>query len=355
MDGLTLNARQDKFAPEPDGAAQRRQATERPQAGALLGPVGDAVHAHFGTRVADVLLQENSEKYHDADNPLAADDRLREVFHLMRRLNEEALELPDLGRLDGRGASFSQAMGQSLDAIAARSAGRPLQYVELGPEPAKTCAILRGLMARGVEIASYTAVDINPASVREMHGPLQAILPEERIHHRVTSFADYRVAPQRIDGAQVLLTMLGFQEGNDDPAVMSDWLARMSGPGDLMLSEAQLLVPGKDHLITDFYHHKLMRRFSQVAFERIFGTTPSEFEALLLPVRLSDGHHAAAMILGERFRGADGHQRFLVTNFCTKFTEPDYERYRELDGQFKVVDAQYSGDRSLVFQLSERR
>jgi hypothetical protein len=352
MDGSTRDALTTETTAGPAVTARARRA--RPRAGTLLGPVGDAVHAHFGARVADVLLQENSEKYHDADNPLAADDRLREVFHLMRMLNEEALLDSDLGREGARGPGFRDALGSALDSVVAQLDGRPLQYVELGPEPAKTCFILRALIARGVEIASYTAVDINPASVREMHGPLCAILPESRVHHRVASFEAFRVDPLRIPGARVLLTMLGFQEGNDDPAVMSDWLAAISRPGDLLLAESQLLVPGRAALIADFYAHRHMRRFSRIAFERIFGDLPSAYEALLLPVRISDGHVAHAMILGERFTGGDGHARFLVTNYCTKFTEPDFQRYREQDGQFRVVDARYVGDRSLVFQLSER-
>lgn len=352
MDGSTLDTMQRDAPGTPATTARNRPA--RPRAGALLGPLGDAVHAHFGRSVADVLLQENSEKYHDADNPLAADDRLREVFHLMRLLNEEALATPGLGRLDGQGPGFAQALGHSLDAVVARLDGRPLQYIELGPEPAKTCFILRELIARGVEIASYTAVDINPASVREMHGPLAEILPESRIHHRISSFESFRVDPVRNPEAQVLLTMLGFQEGNDDPAVMSDWLAGMSGPGDLLLAESQLLVPGREDLVTGFYGHRHMRRFSRIAFERILGERPSEYHALLLPVRLSDGTVAQTMILGESFAGSDGHARFLVTNFCTKFTESYLEWYRVRDNQFKVEDARYVSDRSIVFQLSRR-
>ncbi|MDN3721271.1 hypothetical protein QW131_24080 [Roseibium salinum] len=42
------------------------------------------------------------------------------------------------------------------------------------------------------------------------------------------------------DGPAALITMLGFQEGNDDPFVVNQWLRDIARPGDYLLSESQL-------------------------------------------------------------------------------------------------------------------
>ena len=320
----------------------------------LIGPVAQALSRSLRVSLQDIILQENSEKYRESatDNLAEQDALLREVFEIMWRLNEAALQDHRIGTLPGRDVSFRSALQMSLLDIARSCRGRPLQYVELGPEPAKTCFILEGLHALGITIHSYTGVDINPQSAPVMREALSRVLREDQILHRTALFEDFRVDAIRKPGCRALVTMLGWQEGNDDPYIMSSWLENMTQAGDLLLSEAQVFDRERQGNIMEFYDGPLMRRFSRIAFERRFGARASSYGTWLIPVRLSDGRREMALVIGERFV-QDGRPKLLVTNFCTKFTAKSLRLYRET-ALFRVIEERFTADRTILFQLSAR-
>jgi len=234
----------------------------------LGGRVRRALTHHIGYAGSDIDIQENKVKYFNPANPLSPDSKLEEVFGLMRGLNRAALADPHLCRNGSGGHSFSEALSDAADAAARRFAGREIHYVELGPEPTKTAFILRRLIERGVRITSYVGVDINPASVAAMRQDLAAILDPDRIRYRVTPFERFRVDDVREDATPALVTMLGFQEGNEDPLTASAWLQRIAGPGDIVLAEMQVMPETGSEAVMKFYRHPLMARFSRLAFER---------------------------------------------------------------------------------------
>ena len=201
-----------------------------------------AIAAHTEFSLDRILTQDNRVKYTNAGSRETSTDHLDEVFQLMRQLNEGGIASDDLGRLHADGRSFRNALEESCAAVASDYSGKRLTYVELGPEPVKTSFILQTLIRMGVSIDRYIAVDINPKSADPMKAALEKILPGTDLSFVTASFEEVRLAELVGDGAPpALITMLGFQEGNDDPFVVNDWLAGIARPGDLLLSESQLL------------------------------------------------------------------------------------------------------------------
>ncbi|SLN43011.1 hypothetical protein ROA7450_02109 [Roseovarius albus] len=319
--------------------------------GPLRASVGRALQLHLGDDAGQVILQENVDKY-QGDEVGAAKD-LTEVFNIMKQLNAEGLSNPGLGRLEPNSKNFGQALDESLKDVAQRCEGRPLTYVELGPEPSKTSHILKRLRALGIDIASYTGVDINPTSETEMRSVLQDTLPNDKINYQTVPFESFNTQSLQGENTQVLVTMLGFQEGNEDPATIADWFKSMMTPGDLLLSEMQLYAEDRHADIQTLYHHPSMRRFSKIALTRALGNLFSDYHSYLVPVELADGHQMQAMILCEQLKDRDDHVTF-VTNYCLKYSKEEFRRYRELSGAFNVVSETYTGDETIVFQLSQR-
>jgi len=319
----------------------------------LGGRIRRALTHHIGFAGSDIDIQENKVKYFNPANPLSPDSNLEEVFGLMRGLNRAALADPHLCRNGDGGYSFSEALSDAAEAAAIRFAGREIHYVELGPEPTKTTFILRRLIERGVGIASYVGVDINPASVAAMREDLCAILDPEKIRHRVTPFERFRVDEIRAGETPALVTMLGFQEGNEDPLTASAWLQRIAGPGDIVLAEMQVMPDTGSEAVMNFYRHPLMTRFSRLAFERVQGLTPSLGRVFVLPVTVSDGQTIEAAIMCEEYTAGDK-RRLFVSNFCLKYRIEQYRRHREREGRFGVCHEALTDDRSVLFQLARR-
>jgi len=319
----------------------------------LGGRIRRALTHHIGFAGSDIDIQKNKVKYFNPVNPLSPDAKLEEVFGLMRGLNRAALADPHLCRNGGGGHSFSEALSDAADAAAVRFAGREIHYVELGPEPTKTTFILRRLIERGVRISSYVGVDINPASVAAMRKDLAAILGPEKTRYRVTPFERFRVDDVRDGATPALVTMLGFQEGNEDPLTASAWLQRVAGPGDIVLAEMQVMPETGSEAVMKFYRHPLMVRFSRLAFERARGLTPSLGRVFVLPVPVSDGQTIEAAIMCEEYAAGDRH-RLFVSNYCLKYRLEQYRRHREREGRFGVCHEALTDDRSVLFQLACR-
>ncbi|MCK7615278.1 hypothetical protein [Roseibium sediminicola] len=322
----------------------------------LQQKVHRAIAAHTEFSLDRILTQDNRVKYTNAGSQETATGHLDEVFQLMRQLNEGGIASPTLGRLAKTGRSFREALEESCVAIAETLGGKPLIYVELGPEPIKTGFILKTLLRLGVVIDRYIAVDINPKSAGPMKAALAEILPGTPLTFVTSSFEEFRLADAVEQGApRAVITMLGFQEGNDDPFVVNDWLAGIARPGDLLLSESQLYTTGQVDKISGFYAHPAMQRFSRIAFERaVDRNLPTLNRFFLLPVAFRDGQSAQVAILAEEYAGSISARNLHVSNFCLKLTLDQYRHYRQEGGHFTIVGESSTDDQTLHFQLSRR-
>jgi len=360
MDGSTKLPGKPRFVKQLHTTPRPQQEITKISGLSLSDKVQFAVSRQSGYPLHAVITQENKEKYYDSDNPYSADDNLTEVFGLMRELNRQALSNPDLCRISEEGTSFTDALQNSIDVAANKFKGRAIHYVELGPEPMKTRHIIKSLMDQGVQIKSYVGVDINPASAHEMRARLSAILDEDKIRHRISLFENFNVDDIRDGDTPAIVTMLGFQEGNEEPAVMRDWMSRIASPGDCLLSEMQILDDGHDDPVETFYFNPLMQRFSRIAFERAYGDIPSRFQVYLIPVALEAERDILATVMCEHFSapaypsGSKTVDQIFVTNYCLKYTAGHYRQHREHNDQFKIINETITDDSSVVFQLSTR-
>lgn len=286
----------------------------------------------------------------------AGAEHLDEVFQLMRQLNEVGVTSRSLGCLTENGRSFRQALNDICVHIASVVGNRPMTYVELGPEPVKTTFIITALLELGVTLERYVAVDINPKSSAPMRSALQGILPDTPLEFVTGAFETFRLE-EHAGGtaAPALITMLGFQEGNDDPFTVGEWLRNIARPGDLMLSESQLYTENRVDRIPGFYAHPAMQRFSRIAFEQAINRhLPTLNRFFLLPVPFRDGQIAQVAILGEEFADAINGRNLHVSNFCLKLTLEQYRHYRQHGGYFEITGETFTDDETLHFQLSRR-
>jgi len=360
MDGTTESIYSQKSKQHQDQVHWQPIAEQHSKPLSLSDKVQRTVAQQSRYPIQSIITQENKEKYFDADNPYAADDNLQEVFSLMRELNRQALANSHLCKQTPTGISFTDALTNSIEAVVKKFKNRAIHYIELGPEPMKTRFILKQLMDQGVIIESYIGVDINPASCVEMKEKLKPLLDEDKIQHRISLFENFNVNDVRHNETPALITMLGFQEGNEEPAVMRRWMSQIASQGDYLLSEMQILDEGHEAAVEKFYYNPLMQRFSRIAFERAFGDIPSEFKIFLIPVDLEQERNILATVMCESFYstindgGKNAANQIFVTNYCLKYTADHYRQHREHDGQFKIRNEIITDDKSVVFQLSER-
>ncbi len=322
----------------------------------LCERVRSAISLHTEFSTDRILTQENREKYAEKASGSGSSDHLFEVFDLMRQLNEQGLASNSLGKATNSGNSFRQALLEICSQIAQTASARPLTYVELGPEPIKTAYILKTLQEMNVKIDQYIAVDINPKSAEHMRPVLEQVLNGTPLTFVTSAFEEFQMPELQIGSeTPALITMLGFQEGNDDPSVVNEWLRTIARPGDYLLAESQLLIQSHQDRISSFYSHPAMLRFSRIAFEKAICTkTPSLNRFFLLPVQFHDGQTAQAAILAEEYATTTRQRNLHVSNFCLKLTPEQYRHYRALNGHFKILCEATSGDETLHFQLSRR-
>lgn len=322
---------------------------------ALADCVTRALNHHIGIEVDDIYTQDNVAKYFDSEQPLVANQELTEVFELMRGLNEGALASPLLCQTKGAGNSFLDALAMAVDQIAEQFRGRMIHYVELGPEPVKTSFILKRLLAAGVNIHSYVGVDINPASEPLMKRELSKILSPHKIESRTLPFSEFRADDIRVHNTPCVITMLGFQEGNESPQTMLSWLSRIASSNDVMLSEMQLMPVYGSNPIAQFYQNPNMKRFSEIAFTRIFGDRKANERTFILPVTIAGGEKIEAAIMCHEYFDRAGKMKLFVANYCLKYTRSQMRYYREVDDRFEVVFESLTEDETVVFQISKRQ
>ncbi|MCX2724744.1 hypothetical protein [Roseibium salinum] len=336
------------------GQPDHLDVNERPLS--LQRRVHRAIASHTEFSLDRIVTQDNRVKYTNAGRPKSSADHLDEVFRLMRELNEAGVGSHALGRLSETGSSFRRALEDICAKVAETFSGKPLIYVELGPEPVKTGFIVKTLLELGVEIDRYIAVDINPMSSAHMRAALEEILPDTPLEFVTTSFDAFRLSDAvEDDGPAALITMLGFQEGNDDPFVVNQWLRDIARPGDYLLSESQLYADRHIENIPAFYAHPAMQRFSRIAFEQaVDRSAPSVNRFFLLPVTFHDGQTAQVAILGEEFSSTIKGRNLHVSNFCLKLNLDQYRHYRRHGGHFEITGETLTDDETLHFQLSRR-
>jgi hypothetical protein len=301
-----------------------------------------------------VIALTNVDKYREAKAPHARSARTVRVFELMRRVNQAGLSDPSLGADASGRDSFRDTLNETLDDLAVFLRGRPVRYVELGPEPVKTSAILDGLRLRGVAVESYLGIDVNPASPARMAPALRRRLAAEKIAFRLLRYQD--LEPLGREGDTInLVTMLGFEEGNEDPRDLGALLGRLMAPGDMLLSEMQVCDGGWD-AVQRFYTCPTMRRFSRLALESKWTGLNTRFGVMVVPVEVGGlGNLAAAVTLEKVVQ--PGHYRdgtVIVTNVCLKPGGKAFRALRSRCGPFRVLAQNATGDRSISFQVSDR-
>jgi hypothetical protein len=315
----------------------------------LMDQIRSGLATYLRVPEGSISIPENVDKYHDKNAPTKSDPALEEVFRLMWALNERGLSDQQIGNTSLRRRPLTTALDQILEDITSQMRGVPLQYTELGPEPVKTKYIIGRLQQRGLDIQQYNGVDINPASRETMRRELAEFIPKERFSYHRTLFEELGQSPYKLPGVRNLVTMLGFEEGNEHPAAINRMLDRILDPGDLFLSEMQILSDGGWHPIFNFYQNDLMRRFSKIALERSRPHTDSEYGVYLVPLSLgTDGAPTMAAVTAERIRESQSDtDSIFVTNYCLKFALNEYRHVREGSGRLKVLSQRTTADGSV--------
>ncbi|KAJ7923824.1 hypothetical protein B0H13DRAFT_1979408 [Mycena leptocephala] len=299
-----------------------------------------------------IIILHNSDKYApDGIKPqqfTSRDDSLSQIFDTMAKVNRMALESDTLCA-GSHGPAFRDALICSATHCVAQLAnGRRVRYVELGPEPWKSSAILVHLLAAGVRLAYYVGIDINPKSEATMRDALVPIIGAEHFAYLIANFYKCSAdeipeppsAPALDDGYFTVVTNLGFQEGNDLPERIGPMLSCLTRPGDLVLSEMQvfrtLRSSTAESIIKDFYHHPEMRRFSGLV-GRQFDPACSLYLFYLVPMQTEIG----------------AVKRYVLTNSC-QYTPDQFNLARQTKRKFVVRKVLETGDKSVVFHISER-
>ncbi|PRA28287.1 hypothetical protein [Pseudomonas poae] len=297
---------------------------------------------------------ENADKYAAMSSDFS--DRHRqvseEILRLMTSLNLEGISRADMCATPcGKGALGGLLRTVADDLVELVGQGG-LHYVELGPEPIKTSALIHHLLESGTKPLHYTAVDINETSqsvMREVVAPLLAA--PEGFRYLATDFRTLRRRHIECGQDMTLITMLGFQEGNELPHTIGEIIQRVGGARTYVLSEMQLSTPEGDEHIHRFYRHDSMRRFSDLMGIKLGFEKTGNHEVIVSEIEYdSDRYRVAATLLPVSNGTDDG---YLLTNICLKYTREQFNRVRRDYGGCRVIGEYCSGDGSVLYQLSE--
>lgn len=298
---------------------------------------------------------ENHEKYSTLLQPDSRPDGEHhfnhEIFLLMRALNEQGIGEEGLCA-DTRGhGALKSVIANVAERLAALASGRRVHYVELGPEPIKSTCLLKR-MAETSSSIRYTAIDINQTSEAAMRDALRPIVQADGSFNYIA--ADYRTVTHealRHDQEVTLITLLGFQEGNELPVSTGRLIRSLAGDSTYILSEMQVYEQGLEGAILAFYANRNMLQFSRmVALQQ--GFVPSgDHEAILVPLRILDESVHVAVTLQPVQRLQE--QGYLLTNICLKYTPEQFRRIRARHCNCRVVDEFASGDGSVRYQIAK--
>ncbi len=300
---------------------------------------------------------ENAEKYASTSTDLKDRDRQvsEEILGLMTSLNLEGVNRVDLCAAPCGNGALSEILSAVADDLVGLVGQDRLHYVELGPEPIKTSVLLHHLLENGVEAVRYTAVDINRASHDVMRRAVEPLLPApENFRYLAIDFRALCRDDIECEQDVTLVTMLGFQEGNELPETIGQIIRRIGGTRTYVLSEMQLSIPDDDAHIHRFYRHHCMTRFSELVGLKLgFDKVGSNHEVIVSDIEVDDDQYRVAATLLPVLSGKD--EGYLLTNVCLKYTREQFSRVRQDYGGCRVIGEYCSGDGSVLYQLSEYR
>ncbi|MEG0245668.1 MAG: hypothetical protein RR726_24875 [Pseudomonas sp.] len=317
--------------------------------------VVDALVRNPAYQHARLWTVENHEKYSTLAQPEPGPESAHrfnhEIFLLMRALNEQGVGQSGLcADAEGQGA-LKTVIDEVAERLAALSSGRRVHYVELGPEPIKSACLLKRMVETSSSIR-YTAIDINQTSEAAMSDAVGPIVREDGSFNYIA--ADYRTVTHddlRHDQELTLITLLGFQEGNELPVSTGRLIRSLAGSTTYILSEMQVYEEGLESTILKFYANPCMLQFSRaVALQQ--GFIPSgEHEAMLVPLRIQDEpiHVVVTLQPVQRLQ----QRGYLLTNICLKYTPEQFRRIRARHCNCSVVDEFASGDGSVRYQIAK--
>ncbi|XVO88958.1 hypothetical protein ACQ9Y2_07785 [Pseudomonas palleroniana] len=297
---------------------------------------------------------ENAEKYASASSDQQSRDRqiTEEILSLMTSLNLEGMDRADLCAAPCGSGALSELLRAVADGLIELVGQGRLHYVELGPEPIKTSALIHYLLESGAEPVHYTAVDINRASQGVMRRTVEPLLaaPQE-FRYLATDFRALLRDDIECGQDVTLITMLGFQEGNELPETIGQIIRQVGGARTYVLSEMQLSIAEDDQHIHRFYQHHCMTRFSELVGLKLGFETAGSHEVIVSEIELDNERYCVAATLLPVVNGQDeGH---LLTNVCLKYTREQFSRVRQDYGGCRVIGEYCSGDGSVLYQLSE--
>ena len=297
---------------------------------------------------------ENAEKYSTLSSQASDPHQWisEEIFSLMTSLNTEGMTRADLCAAPSGYGSLDQTLRAVADDLVVLLGQDRLHYVELGPEPVKTSALIGYLLEHGVEPQDYTAIDINRASHITMRDAVEPLLPAAQgFNYLAKNFRD--LERHHIERGQdvTLITMLGFQEGNELPGTIGDIIRSVGGKQTYVLSEMQLSMPEGDDHIRRFYEHACMSRFSDLIGLKMGFEKRGTHQIVVSEIEHEDDRYRVAATL---LPVSDGREEgYLLTNVCLKYTREQFMRIRQEYGGYKVIGEYCSGDGSVIYQLSK--
>lgn len=337
--------------PAPDQPTPDQPAADQPALEPLVHAAVARLPAFRGTTL---LAEPNRDKYR-AEATGARAEELEQVFEVMRDLNAGALADPTLAA-DAEGRhGLRERLHDAVDDLVAVLADTPVTYVEFGPEPTKTHAILARLRDAGVPVRRYLAVDINPASGARMREALGDLLDPRCIEVLNQPFETVEPEALHTPGTTTVLTSLGFQEGNEHPDAVARTLGNLLRPGDIVLGEMQIADRGDEDAFEAFYNTDLMRRFSRLCVARAVPGVTTSFRLAITDVDCGlDAPVKVCAMCEDLPPDAEGGPRSFITNICLKPTSAQWRAMRTRRGQFEVLSQRRTGDLSVAFQVARR-
>ncbi|WP_339519664.1 hypothetical protein [Pseudomonas proteolytica] len=308
-------------------------------------------HHEFGGHIWTI---ENAEKYSTLPGYTSALNQQvsEEILALMTTLNTEGISDAGLCAAPCGSGSLGEILYSVASDLVDLLGPGSLHYVELGPEPVKTSALMGYLLDCGSEPQHYTAVDINSASQAVMRRVVEPLLPTPQgFSYLATDFRDLHRHQLERGQDVTLITMLGFQEGNELPDTIGEIIRRVGGTRTYVLSEMQLSTAEGDAHIHRFYGHDCMSRFSDLIGLKLGLKKTDDHRVVISQIEHHDRcYRVAATLLPVN----DGHNDgYLLTNVCLKYTREQFIRVRQEYGSCRVIGEYCSGDGSVMYQLAE--
>ena len=303
--------------------------------------------------ISEIDTVANAEKYAKSDNDVSQDGQyLEDIFGYMSELNKMVADGNAICADNSGKDSLYDSLLRTADYISQQSDGASVRYIEIGPEPHKTKLILKRLTENRVNLTSYVGLDINPESEKHMRMVLEPVIGKHRFSYMVNDYNKLDYSCFGFHDGITIMTMMGFQEGNEMPLKMLNILENLTRKGDFLLSEMQLSSFSGWKPIIDFYSLQHMQSFSQKICERIEIKATGQHKIFLTPIDTELGPimTAATIVPYQSGEGA----RYLLTNCCFKYTREQFRAVRQYKNTFKVVKEFLSGDQTVSYQLALR-